>query len=281
MRITASTPLYALLGNPATQSLSPILQNGWIEEHGFDGVYVALAPKVAQFETALAGLFQAGLQGANVTAPFKERAAGEAIALTERAKASQSVNCLSRTSSGFAGDSTDGGGFIADMDARAAGWRKRDGHVVLLGAGGAARALLNALYNERCREIHIVNRNIDRAKAMVADLDASTIQITPWDNMDQSLKGASLIVNATSAGLNGENPFAPDFSSTQAEAVVYDTVYAPRETAFLAAAKAHNRQALDGLGMLVGQGALAFENWFGTKPEFKSGLARLEAALTS
>jgi shikimate dehydrogenase len=268
MKITASTPLYALLGNPATQSLSPILQNGWIEEHGFDGVYVALAPKIEQFESALDGLFQVGLQGANVTAPFKERASIKAIALTDRARRSNSVNCLTYSSEGFSGDSTDGGGLVAELDARAIGWRDRAGPIVILGAGGAARALLGAIYEEGFRDIRIVNRNLDRANAMLNSFDTGQIQVTSWDDIDQSLKGASLVINATSAGLKDENPFAPDFSTTQADALIYDTIYAPRETAFLLKAKAQNRQTLDGLGMLAGQGALAFENWFGTRPDF-------------
>lgn len=281
MKVTASTPLFALLGNPAKQSLSPILQNGWIEEHGFDGVYVALEPSVENFETALEGLFQAGLQGANVTSPFKERAAINSTELSDRARSSQSVNCLTRLSSGFAGDSTDGGGLIADLDARVPGWREQTGHIVLLGAGGAARALLNAIYDEGYKHIHIVNRNLDRAKAIVAALDSGRMTVTAWDDMEQSLKGAGLVINATSAGLKGANPFAPDFSTTNADALIYDTVYAPRQTAFLSAAKSQKRQTLDGLGMLAGQGALAFENWFGVKPDFAGGLARLEAALAS
>lgn len=279
MKITASTPLYALLGNPANQSLSPVLQNGWIEEHGFDGVYVALAPKVDQFEAALEGLFQAGLQGANVTSPFKERAANKAVELTARAQASQSVNCLTYSASGFKGDSTDGGGLIADLDARAAGWRINQGHIVLLGAGGAARALLNALYDEGFGHIDVVNRTISRADAMIASLDPRNLRTFAWDQMADSLEGAGLVINATSAGLKGHDAFAPDFSPTRPDALIYDTIYAPRETEFLVSAKSQNRQTLNGLGMLAGQGALAFQNWFGVRPDLLAGLARLEAAL--
>jgi shikimate dehydrogenase len=280
-QVTASTPLYALLGNPANQSLSPVLQNGWIAEHGFDGVYVALAPALDQFETALEGLFQAGLQGANVTSPFKERAAAKSIDLSPRAHASQSVNCLTRTDLGFKGDSTDGAGLLADLDIRASGWREQQGHIVLLGAGGAARALLTAFYNEGFRHIDSVNRTLSRAKDMMAPLTGEQMRAFQWDDMDKSLAGASLVINATSAGLKGVNPFAPDLSMTRADALIYDTIYAPRQTAFLAGAVAQKRRALDGLGLLVGQGALAFENWFGTRPDLLAGLKRLEAALAA
>lgn len=279
MKVTGSTPLYALLGNPANQSLSPILQNGWIEEHGFDGVYVALAPPLDQFETALEGLYQAGLQGANVTSPFKERAANQAIELTVRAKASHSVNCLTHSGAGFKGDSTDGGGLIADLDARAPSWRTNQGHIVLLGAGGAARAVLNAFYDEGIGHIDVVNRTLSRAQAMIAPLEPRNLRSFTWDQMAHSLDGASLVINATSAGLKGQDDFEPDFSGTRRDVLIYDTIYAPRETAFLISAKSQNRQTLNGLGMLAGQGALAFENWFGVKPDLLAGLARLNEAL--
>jgi shikimate dehydrogenase len=279
MKITASTPLFAVLGNPVQQSLSPILQNGWIEEFGYKGVYVGLEIDPAEFEKALAGLFHAGVQGCNITAPFKERAAAQSVTKTARASVIGSVNCLTLADSGFAGDSTDGDGFITDLDYRGNGWRTREGHIVILGAGGAARALLYALYSAGRRDIHLVNRNLDRAVATVSIVNDPHIQIHAWDNMDQALRGAGLVINASSAGLNDHGSITPDFSGTNADCLVYDTIYVPKQTAFLKAALKHGRQSLGGLGMLVGQGALAFENWFGTKPDFQSGLTRLEKEL--
>jgi shikimate dehydrogenase len=281
MKITASTPLYALLGNPVSQSMSPVLQNGWIKEHGFDGVYVALCIEEANFETVLCGFHHAGLQGANVTTPFKEKAALCTHVLSERSQVTQSVNCLTYSPMGFHGDSTDGGGFIADLNSRAPGWDQKPGQVVLLGAGGAARALLQALVEAGQTDIVIVNRDQNRAAQAANMIHKADVHIATWDALDTILEGASLVINATSAGFKGHNPLAIDFSKTAQECLVYDTIYAPRETAFLAAARLQNRPALDGLGMLVGQGALAFENWFGARPDFMSGLARLEAALAS
>lgn len=281
MIITASTPLYALLGHPVSHSLSPILQNGWIAEHGFEGVYVALDVDPDHFEASIDGLFHAGLRGANVTIPFKERAAAKVCALTQDAMITGSVNCLSPAQNGFLGDSTDGAGFIADLDYRAKGWREKTGHVVIFGAGGAARAILVALHHAGCRHIHLVNRNYERGLEAARLIGGETIHVWSLAEIDRALLGASLVINATSAGLNDQNALALDVSKTAEDCLVYDTVYAPRETSLLQDARHSNRQALDGLGMLVGQGALAFETWFGIRPDLASGLARLEASLSS
>lgn len=281
MKITSSTPLYAVLGHPVGQSLSPILQNGWIQEHGYNGVYVALDVVPNQFSTALAGLYQSGLQGANVTTPFKEQAARLAVSLSQRAQVTQSVNCLTAGPAGFAGDSTDGAGFIADLDTRAPAWRDGEGHVVLIGAGGAARAILYALAQAGITNITLVNRDFVRAQNATAMLGPKTVEVKPWSDLADSIVGANLVINATSAGFKGENPLEVDVSQTSTSCLVYDSVYAPRQTAFLLRAQSQQRQTLDGLGMLVGQGALAFKGWFGAMPDVKSGIARLEAELAS
>jgi shikimate dehydrogenase len=281
MKITGSTKLYAVLGNPIEHSLSPILHNGWIAEHGYEGVYVALNIGINDFDTALAGLFAVGLQGANVTSPFKEAACARALRLSKAAKSIGSVNCLSWAEDGYEGDSTDGAGFIADLDLRADGWRERNGHVVLMGAGGAARALLYALYHGGKRDIIIVNRNQDRARTTATIIEDDTVQTCRWEDINGALEGASLVINATRAGLNQEDDLVLDLSATAPNCLVYDTVYAPRDTALLKSAREQKRPTLDGLGMLVGQGALAFEAWFGTRPDLRSGLKRLEQELAS
>jgi shikimate dehydrogenase len=279
MKINASTPLYAVLGNPIAHSLSPLLHNGWMADYGVAGVYVALQVEIDAFEAALVGLFAAGVQGASVTIPFKERAATCIASVSSQAKAIGSVNCLRRGPDGFIGETTDGAGLIADLDARVPNWRDGTGHSVVLGAGGAARSILQALHAEGRRDIHIVNRTYERAQETAQLLAQPSISARLWSEMETSLAGASLIINTTSAGLNGQNPLAVDFSPTHEKAVVYDCVYAPRETEFLARAKAQGRQTCDGLGMLAGQGAIAFEHWFGVRPDIMSGIKRLESAL--
>jgi shikimate dehydrogenase len=281
VKITASTPFYALLGHPVGQSLSPILQNGWIGEHGFDGVYVALDIDPNNFDSALLGLHHCGLRGANVTTPFKEVAARGAIALSKRARDTLSANCLSHHPQGFEGDSTDGAGFILDLHSRAPGWRDVDGPVVLIGAGGAARAILHALVEAGVTDIYVVNRDAERAQDAIAMLTSKTVSARPLTALGETLIGAGLVINATSAGFNGNNPLDVDFSQTLPDCIVYDSVYVPRQTAFLQGAQSQKRRTLDGLGMLVGQGALAFETWFGVRPNFQTGLARLEAELSA
>lgn len=280
MRITASTPFFALLGHPVGQSLSPILQNGWISEHGFDGVYVALDLQPSVFATALKGLHQSGLRGANVTTPFKEQAALHAVSLSDRACATNSVNCLTYCDHGYQGDSTDGAGFIADLDRRAPGWRQIPGCVVLIGAGGAARAILHALVETGVTDIIVINRDAKRAQDAVSIFPPCVVTARPWDELDASLIGARLVINGTSAGFRGDHPLQVDMSKTSRDCLVYDSVYVPRQTAFLRSAQSQNRKTLDGLGMLVGQGALAFAAWFGVMPDLQAGLARLEAELS-
>ena len=281
MKITASTQLYAVLGNPVRQSLSPVLQNGWINEHGFDAVYTAITIKQENFETALLGLHQCGLMGANVTMPFKERAAAYAYALSERAAATSSVNCLTFHDSGFIGNSTDGDGFVADLDARAPNWREMSGTTLVIGAGGAARAILYALVDMGRTNIAVVNRDRKRADEAVSLHPADSVKSIDWSALSEHLSGASLVVNATSAGFKGQNDLSLDMSQTDPDCIIYDTIYAPKETLFLLDARQHRRRTLNGLGMLVGQGALAFEHWFGVRPDLMKGLARLEAELSS
>lgn len=281
MRISGATQVYALLGQPVSQSLSPALQNGWIKAHGFDAIYVALPVATLGFEAALRGLWAAGLQGGNVTSPFKEEAAARVHNRSATATAIGSVNCLRRTAQGFEGDSTDGAGLIADLDARAQGWRDLPGPVTLLGAGGAARAILTALVQAGKTQVRVVNRNQARAQACAALVPDAEVTCHEWADQQDALAGAALVVHTTRAGLNGVAPLTLDLATTQPDCLVYETIYAPRETQLLQSARAQRRRGLDGLGMLVGQGALAFEYWFGTRPDFVSGLRALEAHLTS
>jgi shikimate dehydrogenase len=279
MNITASTPLYAVLGNPVSHSQSPNLHNGWILDYSLDGVYVALPIDLNDFELVLDGLFAAGLAGGSVTIPFKERTSQHLGKCTPQASRIGSVNCLVRDADGFVGHSTDGEGLVADLDARVPGWRDVDGHAVVLGAGGASRAIIQALHDTGIDNIHVVNRTFSRAEETCAVISQPHVVAKTWQSLDDSLFGAGLVINATSAGLGGHNPLAIDVSQTQKDAVIYDCVYAPRQTALIECAKAQHRRTCDGLGMLAGQGALAFEYWFGIKPDFATGLKRLEAAL--
>jgi shikimate dehydrogenase len=275
MSITARTRLLAVIGHPVGHSLSPVLHNAWLAEAGIDGVYLALDPGETGFESLVTGLACSGAVGVNVTVPFKERALRLATEASPAAMACGAANTLIFGEDGsISADNTDGAGLIGDLDRRASGWRARAGPVVLLGTGGAARGIGLALAGAgRAADLRIVARRPQQADALVKLCGAGSV--VGWDQLDEALLGACLVINATPRGLAGRDPLAPDFSSLQPDAVVYDTVYAPRETAFLAAARCHGRLGLDGLGMLAGQAAEAFQRWFGTLPDAAAGLERL------
>ena len=281
MKITGSTATYGVLGNPVTHSLSPSLHNAWMAEHGIDAVYVALEADPARIDACLAGLAAAGVRGLNVTAPFKEDAARNARTRSEMVERLGAANCLCLTGAGYHSHSTDGAGFVADLDARAPDWRTLDGPIVLLGAGGAAKSVLAALTHATSRQVHLVNRSPERAAATAQLAHDGRVKLWGWDQLPAAMAGASLVVNATTRGMKNINPLELDLAATSPDCWVYDTVYVPRETALLASAREAKRRSLDGLGMLVGQGALSFEHWFAIKPDIVTALKRLEAGLAS
>jgi shikimate dehydrogenase len=279
MTVSADTRLLAVIGQPVRHSLSPLMHNAWLEDHAIDAVYLALEASLQTFKPLVSSLAAAGAVGVNVTVPFKELALQLADHATPAAARAGAANTLVFGSDGIEADNTDGAGLLADLDARAPGWRNSGGHVVVLGGGGAARGIVTALAAHGFDEIRIVTRRHEQAAGLIMDAGAGAW--VDWANLDGALEAAGLVINATPLGLGGASPLTPDFSATLETAVVYDTVYAPRETAFLAAARGANRRALDGLGMLVGQGALAFNRWFGLTPDVALGLSRLEAALAA
>lgn len=283
MKITGSTELYAVLGNPVRHSMSPILQNSWIQAHGFNALYVALPVEPENFETALQGLAASDVCGLNITTPFKERAAAAALQHSDRVRLVGAANCLTldRAGRGYDANNTDGDGLVADLDSRAAQWRSLEGHIVVLGAGGAARSILAALSAHSDKGICVINRDQARAQKIADQLNSQQIRVGTWQDLSQHLANASLVINATSQGLNNHSPFSPDFSPTHPDAIIYDTIYSPRMTAYLESAKSYKRRYLDGLGMLAGQGALAFQHWFGVLPNLQDGLNTLEKALTA
>lgn len=283
MKITGSTELYAVLGHPVRHSMSPVLQNAWIQEHGFNALYVALPVEPDYFETALHGLAASEVCGLNITTPFKERAAAAALGQSGRVKLVGAANCLSldRAGRGYVANNTDGDGLVADLDARASDWRSLDGHIVVLGAGGAARSILAALSAHSPKQIRVINRDQDRAQHIANHLNPNQIHVGTWQDLPHHLSDAGLVINATSQGLNNQSPFSPDFSPTLPDAIIYDTIYSPRMTAYLESAKLFGRRHFDGLGMLAGQGALAFQYWFGILPDIDTGLKTLERAFAA
>jgi shikimate dehydrogenase len=277
MRLTAATRLLGVVGQPARHSLSPVLHNGWFAEHGIDAAYMAFEVADADFERAVSGLVAAGAVGLNVTLPFKERAAALARDVSGAAQRAGAANTLSFGAGGIRADNTDGAGFLLDLGVRAPGWRDLEGPVVVLGSGGAARGILAALIEDGRQNITILARSLDKAAVVAQAVGLPPGAVVAWQDAPRALDGAVLVVNATSLGLKDTAPFPIDLLPMHPNGVVYDTVYGPRTTAFQKAGLDARRTALDGLGMLAGQGALAFQIWFGVLPDVAGGLARLRS----
>lgn len=263
-----STKRYAVIGDPISHSLSPLMHQGWIADHGLDASYEALLLRSDDPVSAIRGLTQ--FAGLNVTAPHK-RAAVEAADRSE----SEVANTLRREADGsLSAFSTDGPGFLASLQEAAPGWRARTGNVLLIGAGGAAQAIAGAL--DSAFDVRIVNRTFSRA----AELAERTPRAEParWEAIDACFAAADLIVNTTTMG---DESMDWPVSHCREGAVVADIVYTPLETALLKAARERGLIAIDGLGMLIHQGALAFEIWHGVKPDAAKARARLMRALST
>lgn len=270
MMVTGATRVFALIGDPVRHSLSPILHNGWIADHGFDAIYVALHLRSDDPVGAVRSLGGLGLGGANVTTPYK-RAAAEAAGSTGVA------NVLRWDESGeLTAFNTDGDGLIDSLDEAAPHWRAAR-QVLVVGAGGAGAAIAAAL-SPHAERLLIVNRDAARAEQIAASLPNAQAQ--PWSMLGDAFAWADLIVQSTSIGLESRATQIWPIERCSPKAIVVDIVYKPLETALLADARARGLVAVDGLGMLIHQGARAFELWFGARPDPGIARRRLLEALT-
>jgi len=272
MAISGRTQVVAVIGDPVEHSRSPVIHNGWITDARLDAVYVALRLTGPDPVGRLAALPDLGIKGANVTLPHKDAALACATAATDAARAIGAANTLFLRDGAWTADNNDAAGLVSGLESRAPDWRAAGSSVVVLGAGGAARAAVHGLAVAGAPLIRVVNRTLARAQA-VAGLAPGALALG-WDGLADALDGAGLVVNCTSRGLSGRDPLTLDLTPTAPNAIVLDTVYTPLDTALLASARAQGRRALDGLDMLVGQAALSFERWFGVAPDRERGRAR-------
>ena len=264
----------AIIGWPVAQSRSPLIHNHWLVARGEEGVYQTypIDPQ-DDFRQALQHMAASGFVGANVTAPHKEAAFAAMDVLSAAAQTLGAVNTISFQSGQMVGTNTDGAGFIASLDeaAQATGWRARP--ALVLGAGGAARAIVAALGQAGVTDIRLVNRTRAKAEALLGL--AENMQIEDWHACLDMADGCGLMVNTTSLGMVGKPPLAlPEgvFTALSPEALVCDIVYAPLETPLLKAAREAGHVGVDGLGMLLHQAALSFEIWRGTRPQIDTAL---------
>jgi shikimate dehydrogenase len=259
--ITGAATLAGVLGWPVRHSRSPLLHNFWLERHGIDGAYVPLPVAPEHFAAAVHGLRAAGFRGANVTIPHKEAALAICTKVDHAAHRAGAVNTLLFASGDIIGTNTDGAGFIANL--RAHGVEPAAGPALILGAGGAARAIAAALL-ERAVPVSIANRSLDRAHALARELPG--LQVLYWQERHAALADHALLVNATAAGLHRAEPLDQDFTRANRDVAVADIVYVPLMTRLLTDAAAHGLRTVGGLGMLMHQAVPGFAQWFGVTP---------------
>ena len=266
------------MGWPVAHSRSPLIHNYWLQKHGLVGSYLPLAVQPGQLAIALPGLAALGFKGCNVTIPHKVDAVKLAHVVDANARRVGAVNTVVVQPDGsLKGINTDGFGYIQSLLDAQPRWRADAGPVVVLGAGGAARAVVLALADQGAKEIRLINRTPDKAEAMAAEFGAP-VKSLPWEQRHAALGGAALLVNTTSQGMHGYPALSIDLSALPTHALVSDIIYAPLETPLLLAAKARGNPTVGGLGMLLNQARPAFEAWFGVLPDVTPELRRLVEA---
>jgi shikimate dehydrogenase len=265
-----SAPKACVIGWPAKHSRSPAIHRHWLATLGLAGSYEVAAVPPENFAAFLAAMPATGLVGANVTLPHKTAAFALCARRTPVAERLGAVNTLWFENGALHGDNTDVAGFLAALDADAPGWDEGR-RAVVLGAGGATRAVLAALRG-RGLACTIVNRSRDKAEALAAQVGAA---VATWADRDAALQGCDLLVNTTPLGMVGQPPLELDLAALPDRAIVNDIVYAPLETPLLAAARAKNLRTVDGLGMLLHQAVPGFERWFGVRPRVTPALRAL------
>ncbi|MDH3665825.1 MAG: shikimate dehydrogenase [Paracoccaceae bacterium] len=259
-----SRPLIAaVLGWPIEHSKSPLIFAHWFAETGIAGSYKRIAVEPGAFAATLDQMIQAGFRGANVTLPHKLTALAAADRASPAAQSIGAANTLVIDPSGevFA-DNTDAFGFIESLRAGAPDWRPQAGPALVLGAGGAARAVIHALLDAGVDQVRLANRTLAKAEDLAAHFGARVVPVA-WNERSSASAGAGVIVNTTSLGMTGQPPLELTLDNAPGGAVVTDIVYVPLETPLLAAARSHGFVAVDGLGMLLHQARPGFRAWFG------------------
>lgn len=280
---TGKARLAGVIGFPVGHSLSPALHEYWLRTYDVDGAYIPLEVPSGAFLDTVKMLSTLGFRGANVTLPYKEQAFACVQDMDEPARLTGAVNTLIRRSDGgFFGRNTDVEGFMESL--------RRGGivpealrHAVILGAGGAARGVIAGLALGGCAQITLTNRTLSNAQSLVQQLQdagcATPIHILPWEERNQALAEADLLVNTTQLGMRGQPPLEIDVSSLPEKSNVVDIVYNPLRTPLLEQAATRGHTTIDGLWMLLYQAAPGFEAWFGARPQITRELHDYIASL--
>lgn len=264
--LTGKSRIAGVFGWPVDHSRSPRLHGYWLDQFKIDGAYIPFATHPGKLEQGIRALPALGFRGGNVTLPHKERALGLVDEVTPLARRIGAVNTLIVREDGtILGDNSDGFGFIANLQQVQPDWRGKAGPAVVLGAGGAARAVVVSLLDAGAPEIRLVNRTTRRAEE-IAQAVGGPITVLPWEARAEALKDAALLANTTNLGMAGQAPLEIDLATLPTGAVVYDIVYVPLMTGLLKAAQARGNRIVDGIGMLLHQARPGFRAWFGPDP---------------
>ncbi|WP_299749687.1 shikimate dehydrogenase [uncultured Boseongicola sp.] len=260
-------PLAGVIGSPIAHSKSPKLHSYWLNRYGLSGYYVPMDIAADSLEETLRALPKAGFVGLNVTIPHKERVLAIADLVTDRAALMGAANTLIFRKDGkIHADNTDGYGFIENLRQGAPAWDPTSGPAAVIGAGGAARAVVAALLDAGVPEVYLSNRTKTRAEALRQEFGVK-IQVCDWVQAGNMLEGAATVVNTSSLGMVGKPEMRIPLDGLSSDAVVTDLVYTPLETKLLSEARKKGCTTVDGLGMLLHQAAPGFERWFGVRPD--------------
>ena len=266
--ITGQTKLLGIIGNPVEHSLSPVMHNAAIAHLGLDYIYVPFPVKQADLETAIAGFKAVNLKGFNITIPHKQAIIPLLSEITDDAINIGAVNTVWRTASGWKGTNTDAEGFVAPLKNMSRDWTQIT--PVILGNGGAARAVIAGLANLGCLQIHLVGRNPDKLARFYqswqhSPVVTSLLKIHNWDNLASLISAADLLVNTTPVGMSPHTDASPIdadlMQKLKKSAIAYDLIYTPNPTQFLKLAQAQGATTIDGLEMLLQQGVAALKIW--------------------
>lgn len=259
--------LAGIIGWPVAHSRSPAIHNYWIKKYGLNGAYVQLPVAPGKLAQAVRGLAALGFRGCNITLPHKVDALQLVDEVDVMAKRMGAMNTIVVQADGsLRGFNTDGFGYIQSLLDVQPGWRADAGPITVLGAGGAARAVVLSLADRGAREIRLLNRTFDNAQALANEFGAP-VKAIPWEDRHAALADVALLVNTTSQGMHGQPDLELKLDALPAHALVSDVIYVPLETPLLAAARQRGNLTVNGLGMLLNQARPAFNAWFGVMPE--------------
>jgi shikimate dehydrogenase len=267
-----------LLGWPVAHSRSPVIHNHWLAQYGIPGRYVLFPVPPEKLEAAVRGLAALGLRGCNVTTPHKQAIFPLLDRVDELARRIGAVNTVVVESDGtLTGFNNDGNGFIQSLRDADPAWSPGSGPILVLGAGGAARAVVASLAAQGATEIRLTNRTLAKAQEIAAAIGPA-VTVVPWEEREDALDGIALLANATSLGMAGKPALEMPLRRLPQRALVGDLIYIPPETPLLAEARARGNVAVNGLGLLLNQARPAFNAWFGVMPEITPALRQAIAA---